>query len=73
MVEHPKSAALVAKIVEIGKIFDLPTVAEGIETQAELDAVKAVGCDYAQGYFLARPMPLEDVRVLIAASAHGHR
>ena len=69
MTVHPRSAALVAKIVEIGHIFDLPIVAEGIETTAELDAVRAVGCDYAQGYHLARPAPLEEVKNLIAASA----
>jgi EAL domain-containing protein (putative c-di-GMP-specific phosphodiesterase class I) len=72
MVDHPRGAALVAKIVEIGHIFDLPTIAEGIETEAELEAVRAVGCDYAQGYFLARPLPLEDARALIAASTIRH-
>lgn len=69
MTVHPRSAALVAKIVEIGHIFDLPIVAEGIETTAELDAVRAVGCDYAQGFHLARPAPLEEVRQLIAQTS----
>ena len=69
MVDHPRSASLVAKIVEIGHIFDLPIVAEGIETPAELEAVRAVGCDFAQGFHLAHPAPLDDVKQLIARTA----
>lgn len=62
MTSHKRSASLVAKIVEIGHIFDLPIVAEGIETPAELDAVRSVGCDFAQGYFLGRPLPLDELK-----------
>lgn len=36
-------------------------VAEGVETITSCDSLKAMGCDYLQGYFLARPQPLEDL------------
>jgi hypothetical protein len=38
--------------------LELPTVVEGIETQAQLDRVRAFGCTFVQGYFLGRPGPL---------------
>jgi EAL domain-containing protein (putative c-di-GMP-specific phosphodiesterase class I) len=34
----------------------LKSVGEGVETQAEWDALKTIGCDMAQGYFIAKPM-----------------
>ena len=64
----PRNAALVGKIVEIGHVLQLPLVAEGIETVAELAGVLATGCDYAQGYFFARPVPLDDARQLVASN-----
>jgi EAL domain-containing protein (putative c-di-GMP-specific phosphodiesterase class I) len=36
------------------------TVAEGVETQGIWDKLKALDCDIAQGYFIARPMPITD-------------
>lgn len=65
MVKDTRSAALVAKIVEIGHVFDLTVVAEGIETSAELAAVRTIGCDLAQGFHFARPVPLEDARLML--------
>jgi EAL domain-containing protein (putative c-di-GMP-specific phosphodiesterase class I) len=40
---------------------------EGVETAAQLDAVRAIGGDFAQGYLIQRPMPLDGVRRLLAA------
>ena len=40
--------------------FNLKVVAEGIENKETYDALKALGCDVAQGYYLAKPMPQED-------------
>ena len=34
----------------------IPVTVEGVETQTQMDYVTRLGCDYAQGYFLARPM-----------------
>jgi EAL domain-containing protein (putative c-di-GMP-specific phosphodiesterase class I) len=36
-------------------------VAEGVEDQATIDALLAMGCDYAQGFFIGRPIPAEDI------------
>ncbi|MGA2013259.1 MAG: EAL domain-containing protein [Solirubrobacteraceae bacterium] len=49
---------LVAAIVAIARSLGKQTVAEGVEDQATLDAVRALGVDYAQGFFTGRPAPL---------------
>ncbi len=59
-VEHvsqdPTDAALVKAAVEVGHALGMEVVAEGIEDQVVLESVRALGCDLAQGYHLARPM-----------------
>jgi len=51
------SAGLCETIVELGKRFDLKTVAEGIETTHESHKLQGIGCNIGQGYLFAKPMP----------------
>jgi diguanylate cyclase (GGDEF)-like protein/PAS domain S-box-containing protein len=53
--------ALVGLIIEASHAFDLRVVAEGIEDEATLAGLRALGCDLAQGFLLARPMPADEV------------
>ncbi|MGA9872933.1 MAG: EAL domain-containing protein [Rhodococcus sp. (in: high G+C Gram-positive bacteria)] len=55
----PRSHAIVSAIVTLAKAFDVTVVGEGVETQEQLDALAAAGCDLAQGYFLGRPIDAE--------------
>lgn len=57
----PGNRALVASTVELGHNLGLVVVAEGIEDAPTLAALGEIGCDLAQGYHLARPMPAEAV------------
>ncbi len=41
--------------------FELNVVAEGIETKAVLDHLAGLGCDTGQGYFISRPLPVEEI------------
>ena len=50
------AAALFRSITALGANLDIRVVAEGIETRAQLDAVKALGCQIGQGYFISRPL-----------------
>lgn len=43
--------------VELAKMMNLKTVAEGIETEQQLVRVRSLGCDYIQGYFYSKPIP----------------
>ncbi len=58
MTDDPIQAALVASIHEIGDIMGLRTIAESVEDEETLEALRRVGIDYAQGFLLARPEPL---------------
>jgi diguanylate cyclase (GGDEF)-like protein len=53
-------AAIVSSIVALAKAMDLRVVAEGIENRNQLRYLQQIGCDEAQGFLLARPMPAED-------------
>ncbi len=62
-----KEAALAASVIQLGSTLDLVTLAEGIEDLAQLETLRALGCDLAQGYFIARPMVPERMEELLAA------
>ncbi|HEY3786091.1 MAG TPA: EAL domain-containing protein [Steroidobacteraceae bacterium] len=59
------SARLVPTIVGLAHAFDLVTVAEGVETAAQLEFLKEAGCHQSQGYLHARPMPAADLEALL--------
>ena len=54
----PINQAMVGSMQQIARQLGLSTVAEFVENQATLECVRALGIDYAQGYFIARPQPL---------------
>jgi diguanylate cyclase (GGDEF)-like protein/PAS domain S-box-containing protein len=54
------SAAIVRSTIDLVHDLGRKVVAEGVETQQHWDALCALGCDVAQGYLIARPMPAED-------------
>lgn len=56
MLENPAHTAIVRSIIDLGHNLDLRVVAEGVESEEILDALREAGCDIAQGYLLARPM-----------------
>ncbi len=57
--------ALIEAIVGITQTLDLQVVAEGIETVAQLDTIKGLGCDLGQGFFFSKPLPVEDFTTLL--------
>ena len=58
MHDSERSFHIVKSALELSRQLGLSTVAEGIEDQAGADALRAMGCTYAQGYWFARPMPV---------------
>ncbi|MEG2144433.1 MAG: EAL domain-containing protein, partial [Oscillospiraceae bacterium] len=52
-------------IVHLAQKLNLSVIAEGIETQAELDFLKGIGCQYGQGYYFAKPMPISDFEIIL--------
>ena len=47
-------------IVNLAKELNIKTVAEGVENEEQYELLKEIGCDIAQGYLFAKPMPLEE-------------
>ncbi len=47
--------------VALGKDLGLTVVAEGVETQEEWDLIASLGVDVVQGYFVAKPMPGDEI------------
>src|SRR6195256_2101957 len=56
-----KSCTLVSTIIDLAHAFDMTTVAEGVETQMQLDYLVREGCDESQGYLHSRPLPRADL------------
>lgn len=61
IVANPIDLALVKSINEIGHIMGKKTIAEWVENDAILDKLRELGVDYAQGYSIGRPQPLEEM------------
>lgn len=62
----PGGTELMSALIDLGKAVGARVVAEGIETQQQLDVLVGLGCDLGQGYFLARPMPAAEVATRLA-------
>jgi EAL domain-containing protein (putative c-di-GMP-specific phosphodiesterase class I) len=61
MMKDPRAMVLVESIVAMIHGLGADTVVEGIETEAQLDVLRRLGCRYAQGYLIGKPQPLADV------------
>jgi diguanylate cyclase (GGDEF)-like protein len=61
----PQEAAIVAAVISLSHALGLQTVAEGIETIAQVDRLRALGCDLAQGYYFAKPGPPDELATLV--------
>ncbi|GEM_PF-3362072 len=59
MVDDPIDAAMVSSINQIGQVMGMKTIAEFVENEAILARLRELGVDYAQGYGIAGPAPLE--------------
>lgn len=67
----PIDYAMVEAINNIGHLMGLKTIAEFVETEAVMDKLRGLGVDYAQGYYIGRPMPLMPF-TLLAQPAQEH-
>jgi EAL domain-containing protein (putative c-di-GMP-specific phosphodiesterase class I) len=64
--DTPNVLTLVSTIISLAQAFNMHTVAEGVETAEQLQILRAVKCDQAQGYLFGRPTPASDVPAAIA-------
>lgn len=59
-IDDPRSGSILSSVVRMSSWLHLPCLAEGVETKSQADYLKSIGCLYMQGYYFARPMPVED-------------
>jgi diguanylate cyclase (GGDEF)-like protein len=59
--DQRRDTAIVKSTIELGHNLGLTVIAEGIETRQLWDELQALGCDIAQGYYIARPSPLDEL------------
>lgn len=62
LVTNDKNRRIVKTIISLAKNFDMEVVAEGVEDLESLELLRQFGCDKAQGYLIAKPMPENDFR-----------
>jgi diguanylate cyclase (GGDEF)-like protein len=67
LMDEPELEAIVRSIIELARNLRLETVAEGVEDERVCERLIRLGCDYAQGFALARPMPADAMRSWLRA------
>lgn len=60
MLTNEKDSKMVEIIIEIANFLKLKTVAEGVENEEQLQALKKMGCDIIQGFYMSKPIPVEE-------------
>lgn len=63
--ESQRSSIIVQQVVEMAKKMKIGTLCEGVETTAQADFLKNIGCDMAQGYLFSKPIPMKEFQKLI--------
>jgi diguanylate cyclase (GGDEF)-like protein len=66
LMEDDGCLAIVRAVVGLGKSFGIRTIAEGVETEAQLERLALEGCTEVQGYLYSRPVPADQVPALLA-------
>ncbi len=64
-IDVPSNEGILQFIINLARTMKLSVVAEGVETEKQLERLREIGCDCAQGYYLARPMPVRAFEALI--------
>jgi EAL domain-containing protein (putative c-di-GMP-specific phosphodiesterase class I) len=63
--EDPSNLIIVEAVISLAHSLGLEVTGEGVESAEELELLRELGCDFAQGYHLARPLPKEEVEQLL--------
>jgi diguanylate cyclase (GGDEF)-like protein/PAS domain S-box-containing protein len=66
-----QSAAIVRAVIGLGHGLDMSIVAEGVETEEQLDFLADQGCDAVQGYFIGKPLPIGQYAAMVGHPGNG--
>ncbi|HSM11520.1 MAG TPA: EAL domain-containing protein, partial [Lysobacter sp.] len=65
------SHGIVEAVIAMGRSLGMKVVAEGVETSAQLAALRELGCTYGQGFLMGRPVSVEAAGALLAVQGAG--
>lgn len=65
MAESPEDYEIARMIISLGHTLGMDVIAEGIETKADADQLRSLGCEFGQGYFWAKPLPAAEATALL--------
>ena len=60
-----KDTRLLEAVIGLAKSLELPTIAEGVETEEQMLTLKTMGCDFVQGYYFSRPLPAAEFEAYV--------
>ena len=63
--KEQQDTRLLEAMIGLAKSFDVPTIAEGVETAEQYSKLKSMGCDIIQGYYFSRPLPADEFEAFI--------
>lgn len=63
--KQKKDTRLLEVMIQLAESFEVPTIAEGVETEEQMLTLKMMGCDIVQGYYFSRPLPADEFEVYI--------
>jgi len=69
--QNPRDEAIVSAVITLAHSLDERVVAEGVETERQLDCLREIGCDFAQGYYFAKTLPANEVGTLLGNGGSG--
>ncbi|MFQ1702694.1 EAL domain-containing protein [Loktanella agnita] len=73
VVSDPKKRSVVLAILEMSQALGIDAIAEGVETQTDIDAMRDLGCRAFQGYAIARPLSEDSFAAFLVGKKIGHR
>ena len=65
LIAKPDTIAIIRAVTGLGRSFGVTTTAEGVETQEQLDQMRAEGCTEVQGYYFSKPLPAGKIAQLL--------
>ncbi|UCH61303.1 MAG: EAL domain-containing protein, partial [Anaerolineales bacterium] len=69
---HVGSYKIVQTVVKLAKNLGMQVVAEGVEHDGQLEIIRALECEFAQGYYFSRPVAAQEAEALLLGVHPGH-
>lgn len=66
-----RGSDILRSVVRMAKWLGIPVIVEGVETASQVDFLKGIGCEYGQGYYYAKPVPIEQYEEMLDKQNNG--